>query len=292
MRCSVGIFAYNEEKNIEKVITAILNQELSDVEICEVIIIASGCTDDTVLIARKLAERDSRIKVISGSKREGKAEAINVFLREARSELLVMESGDTVPEKNAVEKLIAPFVDNSVGMTGARPVPVDDPKTLMGYTAHLLWNLHHQISLKNPKMGEMVAFRKVFESIPQTAVDEAFIEQIVTKKGYKIAYVPEAVVYNKGPENVSDFIRQRRRIHCGHLNLKKETGYKVSTGDPLKLIYLVAKQARPNFIFLFFTPISIFLEALSVFLGWFDFEVLKKKYIIWDIAQTTKKLKQ
>ena len=44
--------------------------------------------------------------------------------------------------------------------------------------------------------------------------------------GYEIRYVPEAVVHNKGPETVGDFIRQRRRIAAGHLHLLKSQGYR------------------------------------------------------------------
>ncbi|PJC38684.1 hypothetical protein CO044_03670, partial [Candidatus Peregrinibacteria bacterium CG_4_9_14_0_2_um_filter_38_9] len=149
----------------------------------------------TVPIAKEFAKKDSRIKVLVQEKREGKASAINLFLKSAKNDILVIESGDTIPEKDTLENLVKPFSDNGIGMSGARPMPVNDTRTFMGFVVNLLWGIHHQISLRNPKMGEMIAFRNIFQSIPKdTAVDEASIEVILKNKGYKLCYCPEAIV--------------------------------------------------------------------------------------------------
>ena len=48
--CSVGITAYNEEENIGHLLEALLGQHLHTVEIAEIIVVASACTDRTVPI--------------------------------------------------------------------------------------------------------------------------------------------------------------------------------------------------------------------------------------------------
>jgi cellulose synthase/poly-beta-1,6-N-acetylglucosamine synthase-like glycosyltransferase len=174
------------------------------------------------------------------NKREGKASAINLFLSAASGDICVLESADTFPEEGALETLVAPFALPGVGMTGGRPIPVNPPDTFIGYAVNLLWTLHHAISLKTPKLGELIAFRNFIRNIPEdTAVDEASIEAMVTKAGYSLCYVPEAVVRNKGPENVRDFMRQRRRIAAGHRHLFREQGYQVSTTDSKKILNIV-----------------------------------------------------
>ena len=71
---------------------------------------------------------------------------------------------------------------------------------------------------ESPKLGEIVAFRNVIPRIPlDTAVDELSIQALITQLGYQLVYEPEAVVYNRGPATVGDFLRQRRRIYAGHL---------------------------------------------------------------------------
>lgn len=291
LKCSLGIFAFNEEKNIEKLLKAILNQDLKQVEIEEIFVFCEGSTDNTALIAKELAKEDKRIKVIEGKERKGKFAAINLFLKLAKNKILVMESGDTLPEKQAVENLVKPFERSDVGMTGAHPIPVDNPNTFLGFTTNLLWKLHHQMSLKFPKMGEMVAFRKVFDKILPTAVDEAFIEGVIKSKGLKVVYVPEAIVYNKGPETINDFLKQRRRIFWGHLHLKKQLGYSVASLSPSKtLFWLFFKNLKFNFKNLLFSIGAVILEAWGRFLGWWDFQIKKKNHIIWEMSETTKNL--
>ncbi|MEZ4834804.1 MAG: glycosyltransferase [Caldilineaceae bacterium] len=54
LRCSVGITAYNEEENIGSLLRAMLDQHLHRVEIAEIIVVASACTDRTVPIIRSM----------------------------------------------------------------------------------------------------------------------------------------------------------------------------------------------------------------------------------------------
>ncbi len=176
-------------------------------------------------------------------------------------------------------------------MTGARPVPVNSPNTFIGFSVHLLWNLHHKIALTSPKLGELVAFRNFVREIPgNTAVDEASIESIVRKAGYKLCYVPDAIVWNKGPENIRDFIRQRRRISVGHKHLLNKEQYQVSTSEPLDILRILIKEHSWNFISTLWTLGAIGLEMISRILGSYDFYITKKKHFIWDIASSTKRL--
>jgi biofilm PGA synthesis N-glycosyltransferase PgaC len=129
-------------------------------------------------------------------------------------------------------------------MTGARPIPVNRKDTFIGFTVHLMWALHHKIAIQTPKLGELVAFRNFVREIPKdTAVDEASIEAIMREAGYDLRYVPEAVVNNKGPETVRDFLKQRRRIAAGHKNLTRSQNYTVSTSSSLKILGVLARGA-------------------------------------------------
>jgi hypothetical protein len=90
--------------------------------------------------------------------------------------------------------------------------------------------LHDRIARRSPKLGEIVAFRNVVPSIPfDTAVDEISIQALITQLGYKLVYEPQAVVYNRGPATISDFLRQRRRIYAGHLRVREQQAYSAST---------------------------------------------------------------
>src|SRR5690606_22551145 len=119
----------------------------------------------------------------------------------------------------------------------------------------LLWHLHHLVALQSPKCGEMVAFRKVVKSIPrESAVDEATLEVLLKLIGYKIVYAPRAIVYNRGPNSIKEFIKQRRRVFTGHHWVTTKYNYRVSTMDTASTLAIIRNyllhhpsQTKPMF---------------------------------------------
>ena len=163
IRCSVGVTAYNEEENIGPLMQALLDQHVHQAEIAEIIVVASACTDRTVPIVQEYAALDSRVKIIEQERREGKTSAINLFLAAATTNICVLESGDTLPDEYAVEHLVRMFADPEVGMVGAQKVAVNTPDHIVGLLSHLRLRMEHELCLEIPRLGEMIAFRKVFD---------------------------------------------------------------------------------------------------------------------------------
>jgi poly-beta-1,6-N-acetyl-D-glucosamine synthase len=292
LACSMGIMAYNEECNIGRLLESVSSQPTSKVSLTEIVVVASGCTDGTHAIVNECAKRDSRIRLIIQQKREGKASAINLFLAQAREKIVVLCSADLLPTPGAIEQLVAPFSDSEVGMTTARPVPVNDPATFTGFAAHLLWEMHHQVNLTSFKAGEMIAIRKIFERIPySTAVDEASMEPVIRGQGYQALYIPTAIVHNKGPETVADFLSQRRRIFAGHRAVRDTLGYSVSTMSGFKVLRIVLRNLdwRPR-PFCWTWAVAA-LEVYGRFLGSRDYK-RRRDHTVWEIAKTTKELKR
>jgi poly-beta-1,6-N-acetyl-D-glucosamine synthase len=288
---SVGITTYNEEQNIGKLLQAFLEQKKDKVRISEILVISSGSTDETNTIVKKYSLKYKFIKLIKQKKRLGKASAVNLFLSHAKENILILSSADLALPKDTVEKITAPFKNKHVGIVGSHPVPLNNSQTFFGFAAHLLWNLHHTISLTSPKMGEFIAFRKVFKQIPElSGVDEANIEAVVKGQGYKVVYASSCIIYNKGAETLNDFITRRRYIYAGHLATKYEYGYEVSTLNPFRIGILLLQHMQLSWRFFLWTPVVIVLEFYSRILGLLDFKLQTKPQPIWEIAKTTKNL--
>lgn len=287
--CCIAIMAYNEEANIGHLLEALLNQHLHRVRISEIIVVASGCTDATEAIVNEFVQRTDQIRLLRQSRREGKASAINLLLNETQEEVIVLHSADTMPTPHTIERLVEHFVDPQVGMVGGRPMPINSPDNFMGFAVHMLWELHHQMSLRYPKMGELVAFRRIFRQIPyDTPVDEASIEPLIRGQGYCMRYEPKALVYNKGPETLGDFLKQRRRIYAGHLYIVDMLGYHVSTMNSLVILNLFLKSMRLTWRHLIWGPAVVALEALTRLLGTWDYTIRKNKPFAWSIVESTK----
>ena len=291
IRCSVGITAHNEQANIGKLLAAMITQELKTVEISEIIVVASGCTDNTVAIIQEYAAQDARIQLIVHEKREGKTSAINQFLQRAREEICVLESGDTLPRADTIENLVKLFADPQVGMTGAQKVPVNVQEHIVGYMSHLRLRMEHQLCLEIPRTGELIAFRKVFTHLPpDVAMDEAFVEALVIRRGLQVHYAPDAVVFNMGPETLGEFVMQRRRNYAGHLHLKRKYGYRVSSLDTGRVLRIGFDEVW-NALRLIWTLVALAgVEALARVLGMYDYYIKGNKHVVWDIAWTTKKV--
>jgi cellulose synthase/poly-beta-1,6-N-acetylglucosamine synthase-like glycosyltransferase len=289
IQCSVGITAYNEEANIGRLLQAILDQRLYEVEITEILVVASGCTDGTEDVVREYMTRDPRIRLLSQEKREGKTAAINIFLAHASEKICVLESGDTLPREDTIDNLVRMFRDPGVGMTGAQKVAVNTPDHVVGVLSHLRLKMEHQLCLEIPRLGELIAFRKVFDQIPpDVAMDEAFVEALIIRRGMQVRYAPDAVVYSMGPQTVGDFVKQRRRNYAGHLYLMDKYGYRVSSLQNIRVLRLALEEVWGAIRLVATLGILASLEVYSRLLGTWDYRVRREKHVVWDMAWSTK----
>ena len=231
-RASVGLFAHNEVRAIETSIRSILDQtDEFGIGIRELIVVVSG-DDGTAEIVKELGQQDKRVFLIVEEVRAGKAAAMNRFLSRAVGEFRVLASADIFLPSDTLRKLLMPFEDESVGMTGGAVKPLNPKKHLTNRLVHLLWELHNLVAMRQPKLGEIIVVRNVFDSIDErSTVDEVCIEAIIESKDYGLCFVPEAYVYKHGPTAFLDYARHRFRIHRGHLAIRKSIGYKPATAN-------------------------------------------------------------
>ena len=230
---AVGVMVHNEREMIGRCLESILSQGSPADRVGRVVVVISGSTDGTEEEVRATAARDDRVTVLVENGRNGKAAAINWFMRETEEPICALVSGDTLLQPGALARLLAPLADPAAGMTGARVVPANTRHTPIGAAIHVLWDLHHEVALRRPKLGEAIAFRRVFDRIDtQSLTDEVSIEAIVVQAGLGLHYAHDAVVHNHGASNLRDYMEHRRRIHRGHLGVAKSSGYAASTMDP------------------------------------------------------------
>jgi poly-beta-1,6-N-acetyl-D-glucosamine synthase len=284
MDATVGICAYNEEGNIGPLIDALNLQTCKSIK--QIIVVSSGSTDSTDAIVEE--HKSNKLRLIREEQRRGKVSAINLIIKAATTPLIVLISADVLPKKNAIAELIKPFTDPRIGIAGARPVPINKKTHPVGFAVHVVWGLHDSISRHTPKFGECIAFRKVLAGVPDSAVDEEEIASLLYKKGYKGVYCPKAIVLNKGPETLKDFIRQRRRIYAGHLALKAKSAHEPPTMNNLNLLWLLLSNA--DFKAPVRTLFAVFIEGTARLLGLLDF-ALKRNHNVWKPSPTTKNLK-
>lgn len=290
MRCTVGVFAHNEVANIRHTLQAVLTQECSQVSIVEVIVLASDCTDGTVEAAEQIARQYPIVSIEVERTRTGKAAAMKKLMTMACGDFIVFVGADTVPAPTALEHLLAPFDDPTVGMTGARVVPLNAPTEFMGFAVQMLWNVHHHLALRKPKLGELVACRNVVDDFPQdTSTDDLALEAFIAKRRYRLVYAPRAVVYNRGPENMHDFLVQRRRIFEGELRIALRYHYLASSLRLRHVLPLAIEAVRSHPHRLLWTIGVMGLELWARLLGTVDV-ARGRDHVVWLQARSTKEV--
>ncbi len=297
---TVGICAYNEGKNIGKLLDNILNEQKLR-EDFELLVVCSGCTDDTVEIVQRFQEQSSKVRLLVEDERKGKASAINHIFSDAKGNVIIFVSADTLPSKECFTNLLIKLQLPNVGIVCGNPTPINSKKPLVGKLVHLLWGFHDIVFRELNDAGlarhatEVFCIRKgIVEQIPnETINDDAYIALMTKKKGWLIKYQPTAHVSICGPQTFNDYFYQRRRILVGHLQVKKITGE-----SPQHLIYLLPQQPvkAMKLLFLllkknsFFTVLTfVSIEFIIYSLATWDY-VRKKSYTKWSISNSTKEL--
>lgn len=106
-KVSVIIPCYNVELYIEKCLHSIMKQTYKNVEI---ICINDGSTDGTLNVLNRIAEKDSRVIVIS-QQNKGLSETRNVGIAQSTGELIMFVDGDDWLETECIEKCISDDFD-------------------------------------------------------------------------------------------------------------------------------------------------------------------------------------
>lgn len=222
---SIIIPTYNEEKVIAKAIYSALNQ-ISKKD--EIIVVVSGCTDKTLEKIKEI--KDKRVRLVIEKERKGKSSAINLAMKNAKSEIIVQFDGDVVVNSGAIKHLIKHFKNPKIGAVSGNPIPVIPPDNLFHEWTIMSYRKIGELREKESKEGTfwhlsgyLLAFRKkALKNLPfiKGAVD-ALMGITIKDNGYKLIYEPKAKVFVKAPLSIKDFIRQKARVRAGYSYLPK-----------------------------------------------------------------------
>ncbi|CAN5172856.1 hypothetical protein BH11PAT1_BH11PAT1_3560 [soil metagenome] len=110
---------WNEEKNIEEVVKKAIPVAEQVAEKWEILMIDDGSSDQTREIAKKLAAKNSHLKVISHTPNRGYGAALRAGLSNAKYKYIVFNDGDGQFDFNEVKKFI-PFIESYDMVIGFR----------------------------------------------------------------------------------------------------------------------------------------------------------------------------
>jgi biofilm PGA synthesis N-glycosyltransferase PgaC len=229
---TILIAAYQEAEVIGDTIASIANANYPGE--LEVLILSDGSSDDTVAISRNacaaatLPERFA-IEVVDFKRNRGKAAVLNEGLARARHGLIVTIDGDTqlVPSAltNIVERLLAD-PPGTMAVAGAVLVNNADETLITGAQQ---WDYFHGIAavkrMQSMYNGTLVAqgafsiYRKrALEEVggwPETVGEDIVLTWAMLRRGWRVGYAEDAVVFTNAPTTFGQFSQQRKRWSRG-----------------------------------------------------------------------------
>lgn len=291
---SVGIVAYNEDNNIQKMLTSVLQQKQIGFVIKEIIIISDGSTDKTVQKVK--AFKDKRLKLYEFRKRIGKSSHLNTIFQKTNSDIVVLFDADVLlANQDTIYHLIQPLLKTDVVFVGGNPQPIPGT-SLIEKAVNVSFKPYDQIRTylndgNNPYGcdGRILALNKKFYKtvyIPENMIaNDNYMYFACITAGYSFKHVRDAVVYFKSPSTLTDQIRQNKRFIAARKRMRRIFGPKVSEAYAIptlmKYKYMLLQCIKNPFL-------SLLIYCINKYCSYKAYEDERTMTAKWEIAETTK----
>lgn len=252
---SIIIAAYNEEEVIKSRLNNLAEVDLP--EGTEILIGCDGCDDQTAKLVeawgnnhekekRSWPQKDTKVtkekqptthdsqltthflldgcslQLFDFPQRRGKPSVLKDLMAASSGDILVFSDANTMFEAGAIEKLLCPFSDETIGGVCGRLVFVDDGAATK---ENIYWKLETWLKTKESQIdsclganGAIYAIRRelFWRGMPSTTiVDDFVIGMKVRELGQRVIYAPEAIATEAMPKQVGDEWHRRARIGAG-----------------------------------------------------------------------------
>ncbi len=275
-KVSIIIAAYNEEKIIEEKIKNCFDIDFPRDKL-EILVGSDASTDATHAIVNKYKDE---VRLVICTPRGGKAAVLNHLVPKATGDILVFCDANTMLLKNALQKLLMHFEDDSVGCVCGRLILHDAGTSALGIGESIYWNLESEIKKMEGQLGVVIganggiyAIRKeLFKQIPvtKTTMDDFFVTTQVLETGNAAIYEPQAI----GSEETSaqTFGEFHRKVRISQANFNQIKNYLPLLNPRFGLVaysffsHKLLRWTAPLFMLACFFSNAILLGAGSIYL--------------------------
>ena len=225
--CTILIPAHNEETVIANTLDAMLKLNYPKKRLT-VLVINDGSKDATKSIVQKYARRDKRIRLFNvppGEGGLGKSRALNIGLRQVKTELTAIYDADNTPDPDALQYLVAQLLTHDeLGAAIGKFRTVNKDATLLTRFINVetlsfqsmiqagRWQLHKLTTLPgtNYVMWSWL-IHKLNGWDEEALTEDSELTVRIYKEGYLVKFVPYAQTYEQEPQEWKVWIRQRLR---------------------------------------------------------------------------------
>ncbi len=274
VRASVVIPAYNAAATIRACLDALSHQTLP-VNEYNIIVVDDGSSDATA----QIAEQVEGVQVVRMEHR-GAAAARNRGAAAASGEILLFTDADCAPASDWAATLLAPFADLAKNIVGAKGAY----RTAQRERVARFVQLEYEEKYARLRRYALIDFidtysaayrRAIFlenrgfdESFPAASVEDQEFSFRLARQGYRMVFVPQAVVEHRHPASLWAYARRKFRIGYWKVRVHRRFPEKAwqDTHTPITLKLQVA---------LLLTALPLSLIALVFPLTWIGVVLLE-----------------
>lgn len=225
---SVAIPCFNAEKYIRAALESLLNQSIAAHEI---IVIDDGSTDKTCSIIKQFPD----IQLVVHKQNRGIAASRNSAWKAASGNIVIFIDADTIAAPDCIAKLIEQYSNDSIAGVGGNGIESVQKNIYDLWRKEILfqnWGNHNRndvpflfglcSSYRRTVLQEVGGFAPIFK----VSGEDMDIGFRINKRGYKLAYASEAVVYHRRSDQ-AESIKKMVYRHCfwGFVAQRKNATY-------------------------------------------------------------------
>lgn len=217
---SIILIGHNEEDALEACVRSLHEQSFNKFEI---VIVSDGSTDRMSAVARSLVARGLASRIVTTDLRGGKSSGINLACACATGEIIINVDCDCSFDRYAVERLLEPFDDLSVGAVCGDVAPRNSHASLIAQFQEIEYLQSISVGKRIANaIDQVVCASGAFSAFRRTALETVRGFDVgggedldatlrLRLKGWRIVYAPEAICYTDVPTSAFQYIRQRLR---------------------------------------------------------------------------------
>jgi biofilm PGA synthesis N-glycosyltransferase PgaC len=264
---TVLIPAHNEERWIARKIENTLALEYPSGRL-QVLVASDGCTDNTLEIAGRYAERG--VEVNHRGERRGKTATLNRVVPEARGDIILLTDCNALLPPETVQLLVRHFQDPSVGcVTGERVCLHTGSSASEGegfYWRYEAWIKNSESKLGSclGSHGQVMAVRKaLFPHIPVIGDDFYVPMRILISTGAQVRFEPLAKASIPAAANLG--LELERKVRS-HVSLLRDLPYLREGLNPLRS--RIWWRFLSHHVLRLFVPYALLMALLSSAFLW------------------------
>ncbi|KPJ70435.1 hypothetical protein AMJ51_01920 [Microgenomates bacterium DG_75] len=189
---SIIITAYNEEKNIEKVVNLTFKVLKKAADDYEVIVVDDGSEDKTHQILKRLQKKYRQLRIIKNPKNLGIGNSLKILFKAARKNLVFFIPADGQIKATELPKFLKKSKDYDLicGSTWRKGYPFY--RKILSYLYNLLLRVFYKTGVKNADSAKFIK-RRVLKSIKLESNSDFVDAELIAKArkyGFKITELP------------------------------------------------------------------------------------------------------